>query len=171
MMLNTRHRLSGSAIAIVAAFCALSGAGCSSTTHKAEAATGYRMGDQVILPPLTYSVVQSTWKTQLGEFPMQRVPERNFLLIRVSVTNSGGSDVAAPIFAIENSAGDKFTELQDGAGVDNWLGLVRTLKPAETSEGWILFDAPTNSYRLRIADVSDVNRERAAYVEIPLRLD
>jgi hypothetical protein len=170
MTLNTRFHTPRCLLVIVAVFCVAGGA-CSMKDRKASAGTDYRLGDQIVLSPLTYTVVESKWAAELGEFPTQRIPERNFLLIRISVTNSGGSPVTLPFFTLENSAGKTFREVQDGAGVENWLGMLRTVKPAETEDGWILFDAPTNSYRLAIPDPADPDGARVVKVEIPLRLD
>lgn len=101
---------------------------------------------------------------------MARLPERNFLLVHLSVTNSGGQKASIPFFSVENSRGEHFPESENGQGVDNWLGVLRELKPAETEEGWIVFDVPHNSYRLQLLDNGDEGNERVAYVDLPLRL-
>jgi hypothetical protein len=48
--------------------------------------------------------------------------------------------------------------------------LIRMLPPAQTEEGWVLFDVPTNSYNLRVSDTGEDGAERAAFVSIPLKL-
>lgn len=102
---------------------------------------------------------------------MARLPERNFLLVHLSVTNGGGQTASIQFLSVENSRGDHFPESENGQGVDNWLGVLREVKPAETEEGWIVFDVPQNTYRLQIVDHGDAANERVAYVELPLRLE
>ncbi len=126
------------------------------------------MGDKVQLGPLVYHVTEADWKTQLGEFPSVRMPERRFLLIRISVTNGGGATVTIPQAELENASGETFQELTDGAGVPEWIGLLRSLKPAATDQGVIAFDVPANEYRLRLTDGADVEHARVVYVKVPL---
>ena len=128
------------------------------------------MGEKVRVGAFTYNVLESEWKNQLGDFPAVRVPEQNFLLVRVSVTNSGGKVEAIPPMVLENSHGDTYNEVQDGRGVNGWIGIFRNLNPAMTEDAWILFDVPTNSYRLKITEPDDTEGTRAAYVKIPLKL-
>lgn len=128
------------------------------------------MGDPAVAGPLTYTVIEARWRSQLQAFPTARFPERTFLLIKLSVTNSGGSEVSIPFLKLETSKGETFTEVENGAGVDGWLGVLRRVGPAQTEEGWILFDVPTNSYKLRLTD-GNVEREHLAYVSIPLSME
>ena len=130
----------------------------------------FHIGDPANTGPLTYNVVETRWKSQLDAFPTSRVPERNFLLVRVSVTNSGGSEMGIPFLKLQNANGDTFTESENGAGVDHWLGLLRRIGPAQTEEGWLLFDVPTNSYKLRVSDGA-LENEQVAYISIPLNID
>src|SRR5690242_18120287 len=74
-------------------------------------AAEYNLGDKVQVGPLIYHVMEADWRTQLGEFPSVRMPERKFLLIRLSVTNSGGGTVMIPQAELENSRGDSYQEL------------------------------------------------------------
>jgi len=139
---------------------------------KAASSTGgYDMGEKVRVGPLTYTVLEADWKSQLGEFPVSRVAEQNFLLIRISVTNSGGNAVNIPSFTLESSRGDSYTEVQDVRGVERWLGIFRNLNPAMTEDGWILFDVPKNSYRVKLTDPEATDPEAGVFVKIPLRME
>lgn len=141
---------------------------CGCTRPGTVQAAEYNIGDRVQVGPLVYHVMEADWSTQLGEFPSARMPERKFLLIRLSVTNSGGETVTIPQAEVENSRGESYQELTDGAGVPDWLGLLRSLSPAATEQGVIAFDVPSNAYRLRLTDGGDLEHARVAYVKIPL---
>jgi hypothetical protein len=143
--------------------------GCSRSTPVQAA--GYNMGDTVQVGPLIYHVTEANWKTELGEFPSVRMPERRFLLIHLTVTNSGGETFTIPQAEVQNSKGETFQELTDGTGVPEWLGLLRSVKPAETEQGVIAFDVPANAYRLRLTDGADIEHSRVAYVAIPLSFE
>ena len=51
------------------------------------------------------------------------------------------------------------------------MGLLRTLSPAQTLEGKLLFDVPLTSYRLRLTDGAGPGIEKYGWVSIPLRMD
>ncbi|MGH9594417.1 MAG: hypothetical protein ACRD5L_15105, partial [Bryobacteraceae bacterium] len=71
---------------------------------------------------------------------------------------------------LEGPDGRTYQELANGEGVDNWFGLLRTISPAETQQGHILFDVPLTSFKLRLPS-GDLSSDRAAWVRIPLRMD
>jgi hypothetical protein len=141
--------------------------GCRSAgTSRAE----FQMGENVAAGPLTYNVVEKVWRSQLGEMFQIRVPQNRFLLVTVSATNGGGSEVSVPFLQLEGPNGKLYQEIEDGAGVDNWFGLLRTIQPAQTQQGRMLFDVPLSSYRLRLSDGDSVSG-RYAYVHLPLQID
>ena len=131
----------------------------------------YPMGERAIDGPIVYNVIQTVWKTELGDVLNTRTPQNRFLLITLSATNSGGQEVALPFFTLEGPGGKEVKELENGDGVESWFGLLRTLKPAETHQGILLFDAPLTSYRLRLTDGGEPGSEKYVWVEIPLRID
>lgn len=131
----------------------------------------YSMGEKISFGPLTYQVIDSSWQSQLGDTFKLRIPQQRFLLLTVSVTNGGGSDVSVPLFTLENANGQDFLESDNGDGVDNWFGLLRTITPAQTQQGKLVFDVPLTSYRLRLTDGAGPGLEKYTWVNIPLRLD
>ena len=142
-------------------------AGCKKESQQ----TDFQMGERVIATPMLYSVVQTMWRTQLGDLFKVRVPDHRFLLISLSATNSGGKPVAVPFFTLEGSNHEEYRELQTGDGLDNWFGLLREIAPGETKSGNIVFDVPLASYRLRLTDGGEPGSEKLVWVEIPLRID
>jgi uncharacterized protein DUF4352 len=156
----------------MAAGAVLLAAGCLAGCHRATSTQiDYTMGEKVPIGPLTYNVVESTWKTQMGQIFKLRIPQQRFLLIRLSVTNGGGSEVSVPLLQLENSNGQTFMESENGEGVDNWFGILRNLAPTETQQGRIVFDVPLTSYRLRVTDGAGPGAEKYAWISIPLSLD
>ena len=142
-------------------------AGCRNlTATRAE----YQMGDKVPAGPLTYNVVEKVWRSQLGEGFQLHMPENRFLLITIAATNSGGGEVSVPLLQLEGPDGKLYTEVENGEGVDNWFGILRTLEPAQTQQGRLLFDVPLSSYRLRLSDGDSVSGH-FVYVQIPLQID
>jgi hypothetical protein len=131
----------------------------------------YEMGERVENGPFTYTVVESTWASQLGEGFNLRAPQNRFLILSVSITNGGGSEASVPLLSLEASNGQIYQELVDGSGVPDWMGALRTIKPASTMTGRIIFDVPLSSFHLRLPDAGEPGYEKYAMVEIPLRLD
>jgi hypothetical protein len=130
----------------------------------------YQMGDKVPAGPLTYTVVEKVWRSQLGEMFQTRTPENRFLLITLSATNGNSGEVSVPLLQLEAPDGKLYREIENGEGVDNWFGLLRTLAPSQTQQGRILFDVPLSSYRLRLSD-GDSASGHYTYVQIPLQID
>ena len=131
----------------------------------------FSMGERVPVGQMTYNVIESTWRTQLGELFKTRTPAQRFLLINVSVTNGTGKDVSIPLLTLEGNNGQTYREIADGEGVDNWFGLLRTISPGQTQQGNVVFDVPLTSYKLRVPDINDTGFESYASVQIPLRMD
>jgi Domain of unknown function (DUF4352) len=142
--------------------------GCS---HADPPPSEYSMGEKVTIGNLTYVVHDSSWYGQLGDVLKIRPPQQRFLILAISVTNGGGNDASLPLLTLQNSDGRDFLESENGEGVDNWMGLLRTISPAQTQEGRILFDVPLTSYRLRLTDGAGPGLEKYAWVSIPLRMD
>jgi hypothetical protein len=92
-------------------------------------------------------------------------------MITISVTNGGGKDVSVPLLTLENQNGESFRELENGEGIDSWFGILRTIGPAQSQQGRIVFDVPLSSYRLRLTDGGDAATEKYAWVKIDLRMD
>jgi Domain of unknown function (DUF4352) len=136
-----------------------------------ESRAQFAMGERVPVGQMTYSVIESAWRTQLGESFKIRTPEQRFLLVKISVTNGTGKDVSIPLLTLEGNSGQMYREIADGEGVDNWFGLLRTISPGQTQQGNVLFDVPLTSFRLRVPDINETGFEGYAVVDIPLRMD
>jgi hypothetical protein len=137
--------------------------GCSSS--KKEPAI-YAAGDKATVGPLTYNITDTEVTQQLGDDPAkERTAQERFFLVRVSVSNSGPDDQAIPAMTLVDDQGHSYTELADGTGVANWLGVIRKVGPTQTEQGYVLFDAPTKHYRLRLNDPLD---EKEIAIDVPL---
>jgi hypothetical protein len=127
------------------------------------------MGQRVSIGPLTFNVLEMKWEQSLGDGPLGRTPQRRFLLLRLSVTNGGGTQATVPTLVLLNEEGERFRELEDTKGLSDPMGLIRMVGAGETLFGWILFDVPQNDYLLELSD-GNLENEQTALVEIPLRL-
>jgi len=139
--------------------------GCSSVAPKNNAVI-YAAGDKATIGPLVYNLTDAESATTLGDDPANpRTPANRFYLIKVSVSNSGADDQPIPAMTLVDDSGQMYPELADGAGVANWLGVVRKVGGAQTEQGNVVFDAPVKHYRLRLNDTLD---EKEIAIDIPL---
>jgi hypothetical protein len=144
-------------------------AGCSRAKDTSDIGT-FRMGERVQAGSLIYTVLQAEWKTQLDG--NGRAPKNRFLFLRVSITNGGGSKVSAQAFTLRAADGKTYEEVTEGLeGVHNWLNIFRTVEPAQTETGYVIFDAPVAAYKLVMSDAGEVGQEKYAYVDIPVELE
>lgn len=129
------------------------------------------MGERVQASPFIYSVLEAQWKPELTEGG--RAPKHRFLFIRVNATNSGGQTAILPPFQLESQDGSTtYQEVMENMdGVSDWLGMIRSVEPAQTERGYIVFDAPMAAYKLLMYDGKEIDNEKYAIVEIPVSLD
>lgn len=139
--------------------------GCAGQTPRTPRI--FAMGERVEVGPLVYIVQDTEWQDRLGEGALARVPEHRFLLVRLSVTNSGIQETDIPPLALVASDGRTYGELSRGESVPGWLGYLRTLRPAATEHGRVVFDAPTGAYRLRVAALGKDDEETHALIDLP----
>jgi hypothetical protein len=125
----------------------------------------YPMGDRVDIGHITYMAFETQWLTQIPQEPTPRVPQHRFFLIRMSAVNSGSGDLLVPNLTIQDDQGKTYQELSNGEGIPRWVGYLRQVKPADSVQGYIVFDAPPAHYKLRVTDEND---EKAALIDIPL---
>lgn len=133
--------------------------------------TAYRMGEPVTVGPLTYTVLETEWRTELGEGIEQRIPQHRFLVLRLSIANASKEPAAVPLLSLEDHAGKTHMELSEVPAVPRWLGLLRLVDPGASMHGAIVFDVPPAEYRLRVASGGDLETERTALIQIPLSFD
>lgn len=146
--------------------CLLALAGCSQSRREPRLAT-FPIGTQVVATPLIYTVVDTNWVAELDTPNGPRLPKNRFMVVTMTVTNSGGAESGVPLLSLVDSKGNVYMEEQKGDGVTQWLGFLRVVKAAETDQGRILFDVPPGAYKLRVSSGGDPEEERAALVDIP----
>ena len=125
----------------------------------------YALGEKVELGHIIYTVYETQWVPQLGQGTAVRIPQHRFFLVRMTAVNSGGGDLIVPSAAAEDDKGNSYPELRNGDGVPQWIGYLRQVRPAESAQGNLVFDAPPGHYKLRITDEDE---ERSAYVDLPM---
>ena len=152
-------------VGIAAVVATLLLASCSTVTPAERV---HQMGELTTVGPVIYNVLETEWRAGIGEDISQRIPEHRYLLIRMTITNSGDRDVAIPLLTIEDHEGNVYLEESSMEGLSNWLGLLRVVQPAATLQGQAVFDVPVGDYMLRVTDGGELESERTALVEIPL---
>jgi hypothetical protein len=125
----------------------------------------YGMGERVDLGHLVYTVFEVQWLTHIGEGPDARVPQHRFFLVRLSAVNGGPTEMLVPGLTLEDDAGNHYSEIDNGEGVPQWIKYLRSVRPADSVAGHVVFDAPPKHYKLRITDETG---EKTALIDIPL---
>jgi hypothetical protein len=130
----------------------------------------FQMGEKVTVGPLIYTVLSAEWKAEIGDGTDTMVPKERYLVVHLSITNSGGAEAGSPLTVLVDKAGKEYPELQEAKALSGWLPIFRRLSPASTEDGNVVFDAPMGIYKLKIADGGDLENEKLAYVDLPLEL-
>ncbi|MEP7366740.1 MAG: hypothetical protein ABI972_26070 [Acidobacteriota bacterium] len=150
------------AICLLLPSCGAGGSAASSTVRQ--------MGERIQVGPLIYTILEADWQNDLPGEASPRVPQHKFLTIRATVTNSGSREINMPLLHLVDEANNEILESDDGKGVEEWFGIYRVIKPADTLPGRLLFDARPGNYKLLLSDGGDLEQEITALVAIPLRL-
>ncbi len=143
--------------------CLMAVAGCAPAIPADDRV--HRMGERVTAGSLVYNVFEDQWKAKLGDGPDARVPKDRFFLIRLSVVNGGAADLMVPALTLVDDSGQTYSELPDGDKVPQWAGFLRRVKPADTLQGYVVFDVAPKHYILRVADE---NSQKTKSIDIPL---
>lgn len=144
--------------------CLIASTGCAPTAAP-ETQRVHRMGERVAAGSLVYNVFEDQWKAKLGDGADTRVPKDRFFLLRLSVVNGGSGDLMIPTLSLVDDAGQTYPELSNGDQVPQWMGYLRKVKPADTLQGYVVFDVPPKHYLLR---VTDENSQKSRDIDIPL---
>jgi hypothetical protein len=126
------------------------------------------MGERIQVGKLVYNVTEAEWKGEVEG--AKQLPKDRFLQLRVSVTNSGGAEVALPMLRLIDAKGAEIPEFTEIESNTRWMGVIRRLQPALTETGFLFFDVPVGAYKLEVVDNSNPDDERVAHVEIPASL-
>jgi hypothetical protein len=118
---------------------------------------------------LTYTVIDIQWSRQLGDMSNVRIARDQFLLLRLNVTNGGGTALGIPLLKLIGPQQQAYPELEDCKELKDWLGLVRSVEPAATEDGWIAFDVPLAEYQLQVSS-GELDNEALALISLPMRM-
>jgi hypothetical protein len=156
-------------LCFAAAALLLAAPACSSRGGSAGVAV-HQMGERVQAGSLIYTILEVEWVNQLAS-RLPKTQDGKFAVIRLSITNSGNHEIAVPMLQLVGDRNAEAMEVAQVEGVEEWLGVLRTVKPAETIQGRIVFDVKPLNYKLRVTDAAEPDQERFALVAIPLRLE
>jgi len=165
---NIRLRLRVAALCILFTL-TIAGPACK---HPGPAsARVFRTGEQAQIGQLVFTVLDAEWKSQIEDAMAPRYPAHRFLVVGLTITNSGATETTLPHLVLQDAKGKTYPEVAEAAGVPDWLGLLRPIRPVETVQGRIVFDVPLGAYQLRVTDDPAHAGEKYALVEIPLRIE
>jgi len=136
--------------------------GCTQEQRK------FQIGERVALGGVVYTVHDAQWQSELDAGGLHpRTPQHRFLLVHLTVSNSGNKGATVPLLNLVDASGADHLELSDGQGVPEWLGVLRPVNPTESKVGRIVFDVPVASYLLRVTDGGEQEVEKTALVALP----
>ena len=151
------------------AACAREGAETDAKIKRASKT--FKMGERASIGALTYNILESTYFTQLGDSGKARLPEKRFLVIRMSITNGGAKEAEIPLFRLVDDNNAESSEMQNAEFLPGWFGLIRKVGPTLTEEGRIVFDVAPKTYKLEVTDGGETGKEQLAFIEIPMEFD
>jgi hypothetical protein len=141
-------------------------------TNENQPIVTYQMGQSVQVGPLTYNVLETKWKSQLGGGVSAKIPKNRFLVLKLTISNAASQTTSVPEMTLISANGQSYQEVTEGVeSVPKWLGVLRNLSPVQTEEGAVVFDVPLGAYKLQVLDGGEIGFEKKALIEIPLQLE
>jgi hypothetical protein len=125
----------------------------------------YQSGEKAEHNKLIYSIVDAQIFTRLGEDQDARIPQSRFYVVQLSVSNSGNARSSIGPMTLVDDSGKLYPELADGTHIPHWLGVIRNVDANQTETGFVVFDAPSAHYKLRLTDETD---DEDVFVDMPL---
>jgi hypothetical protein len=171
LQFKTRRGFLAATPAALIAFSACSREGSETDAKIKRASKTFKMGERASIGLLTYNILESTYFTQLGNSGKSRLPEKRYLVIRMSITNGGAKEAEIPLFRLIDDNNAEFSEIQEAEFLPGWFGLIRKVGPTLTEEGRILFDVSPKTYKLEVTDGGETGKEQLAFIEIPIEFD
>jgi hypothetical protein len=126
-------------------------AGGTTTKPKAEAVR--KEGDSVHVGYTTSAVWRSWWSNRLSDnqFLDQR-PNAAYLFVELTVRNDDKKARMVPPLKLVDENGAEYEASSNGWAVDGAIGILETLNPSVSKQGFIVFDVPRErSYRLKLS--------------------
>lgn len=140
---------------------------CGSEAPKVSATT-YSLGDPARAGNVTYVGLTAEHRAEL---PGAKQPVKHrYLVIFLSATNGSGQDVTLPHTRLIGAGGTEYPEVTEIEGFPQWMGLLRTVSPGSTEQGYVVFDVPVGAYKLQVSSGGDPETEQLAEIEIPASL-
>ena len=128
----------------------------------------HQLGEKVQLGGVVFSVLDAEWATDIDAGGANaKTPQHRFLIVHLTIANTGSKEATIPLLHVIAADKAEHLELAEGQGVPSWLGILRTINPAESKDGRIVFDVPPGAYSLRITDGGEQERELTALVVLP----
>jgi hypothetical protein len=146
----------------------LSLSACSPRDESEPTPHTYELGAHVPLGQLTYTVFDRQWLAQIGEGVGARIPQNRFYEVRISVLNGGSASSIIHTIDLVDDAGTAYHEIENGDGVPEFMGALREVAPAETAQGYLVFDVQPKHYKLKLSDAEEKN---FAMIDLPLSFD
>ncbi|MEZ5355704.1 MAG: hypothetical protein R2762_23975 [Bryobacteraceae bacterium] len=128
------------------------------------------LGEHLQVGSFLFTALDAEWLADLPGEVGPRLPKHRFLTIRLSAVNQGTRELHVPILRLEGADGATHPEVEDGAGVEDWWGLIRPVAPGASESRRILFDVEPGEYKLHLNDGGDPEREQSGVVTIPYRI-
>lgn len=113
----------------------------------------YKEKESVHVGYTSYAVWRSWWSDQLSrnEFLNQR-PNAMFLFVELSVRNDDKKARMIPPFKLIDETGAEYEPSQSGWALEGSIGVLDSLNPAVTKQGFVVFDVPKDhNYRLKLS--------------------
>ena len=127
----------------------------SSSNNKSTSKTikTYKRGKTLHVGYWSYCVWDYEWTYKLSDNQfLNQEPDYTYLKINVSARNNAKDSSILPQFKLIDSKGNEYDQSSKAFAVENSLGILESINPTLTKQGYIIFDVPSkNQYKLKLS--------------------
>jgi RNA polymerase subunit RPABC4/transcription elongation factor Spt4 len=110
----------------------------------------YAEGESVRIGSFVYSVNDSMWRSAIGGQYNRQDANASFLVVEVSVTNSGNEGAMIPSLELTDNKKNDYESSSKSWVLDRSIGALDRLNPGVTKTGLVVFDVPMKEgYKLK----------------------
>ena len=120
---------------------------------RASTKTENNEGDTVNVGYTTYAVWKSWWSNRLSSNEyLDQSPNATYLFVELTVRNDDKKARMVPPLTLIDENGAEYEASSNGWAVDGAIGILESLNPSVSKQGFVVFDVPKNrTYKLKLS--------------------
>lgn len=138
------------------------------STASAGDAAPPKIGETIRTGYWTYKINGFRWAPFITSYGSVERPDAQFLILDLSAENDDRTASTLPPVKLLNDKGQEFSQSSSGALSDGFFSPLKDLNPGVSSRGFIAFDVPPGTYKVKLSGGFEAGESAIALLETPV---